>query len=388
MMKKTKVPPPRAPVAEEVELGNIKIGKSGIVPVQGDETQFPPTINIDDLALVKELGKGAQGTVALYKHKQTREKFAVKKISLAGHEKTGLQTVAAEISTVFMEPSPYAIKLHNGFLREGQLLLVMEYMDFGNLEELLAAMPKLPEAAASYLAAQVVNGLAQLHRKQQFAGVKDGTKKRQIHRDIKPANILLSRRGDVKLADYGVAATADTIGVASFVGTQTHMSPERIRGQRYGTASDIWSVGIVVAQALMGHFPFGNSEKVGFMALLKEVTTTEQIKLPEGATPEAQSFVDACCKQDADARSSADVLLEHPWIRRYNAASGMTQAPTNGSMDNEGVTRETSSVLIPESPTCEGKTAFTSTLAGLDAVTSNRPQLSTTIVATPQQEEK
>lgn len=370
---------PSGPVIEEIELGNVKIGKQGIVPVGEQTQQMPKTVNIDDLALVKELGAGAQGSVCLYRHKTTREKFAVKKISLHGKEQHIMKAVAGEVSTVFMEPSPYAIKLYNGFLRDGHLMLVMEYMDFGNLEELLAVKPRLPESAASYLAAQVVNGLAQLHTKQNFAGVKDGSKKRQIHRDIKPANILLSRRGDIKLADYGVAATADTIGVASFVGTQTYMSPERIRGQRYGTPSDIWSVGIVVAQALRGGFPFESSEK-SFMALLKEVTTTEQIKLPSDCTAEAQSFIDACCRQDPEQRSTAQDLLKHPWITKYNTASSMEhEPPVQQPSEVEEFTREGSSI-IPESPMCEGKSGFVSLLKTVNDSVTNRPQLDATVI--------
>ena len=296
----------------EFIIGNVKVGYNGIVPVKAEDA-LPPTVNIDDLVQVRELGKGACGSVSLYRHAtRHQELFAVKKINI--HGKDNMSMVAAEIRRVFVTPSPYAVRLHNGFLRNNQLLLVMEYMDWGNLEELLEVQPQLPEPCVSYLAGQLLHALAHLHKKQTV--VDAASEKRQIHRDVKPANVLLSRQGTVKLADFGVAASADTIGVASFVGTVTYMSPERIKGQRYGVSSDVWSVGIVIAQALLGQYPF-QAPTGGFMALLKEVTSGQQTRLPPGSSPEAQSFIDACLRQEPEERPSAESLLGHPWITRW-----------------------------------------------------------------------
>lgn len=331
----------------EMTLGTLRIGYHGITFASPDDSgQLPPTlVSLDDLVFVRELGKGASGTVGLYKQKSTGDRFAVKKINVMNKKPQDTPTGAAEIRNVFATPSPNAVRLFNAFVRDGCLLLLMEYMDGGNLEELLDKQPVLPEAAASYVASQILAALANLHRK---ASVVDHQRERKtVHRDIKPANVMLSRDGEIKIADFGVAGSADSIGLASFVGTATYMSPERIKGQRYGTESDIWSLGIVVAQLLLGRYPF-KSVSGGFMALLKEVTTTQRLILDGNFSPEAQDFVDQCLKQESTQRAPAAVLLEHPWITRFSPAKTGEESPGRQVfrevMSSAGISRQASIV--------------------------------------------
>jgi serine/threonine protein kinase len=311
----------------EMLLGGLRVGRDGITFSNPDDSAALPgnMAHIDDLVFVRELGKGASGTVGLYKHKTGADRYAVKKINIAGKTSRDTATCAAEIRNVFAMPSPNAVRLFNAFVRDGQLLLIMEYMDGGNLEELLLKQPVLGEAACSYVSCQMLSALQSMHRKN--AVVDHSSQRKTVHRDIKPANVMLSRDAHIKLADFGVAGSADSIGLASFVGTATYMSPERIKGQRYGTASDIWSLGIVVAQMLLGRYPF-KSVSGGFMALLKEVTSTQRLNLGPEFSVEAQDFIDQCLKQDSDTRSSAADLLEHPWIRKHNGSDQNRADPT------------------------------------------------------------
>lgn len=305
---------PLEALGSEVQLGSIKVGRNGIIPL--DESIPPPNVNLDDLVNCGELGAGAHGSVSLYRHKTTKEKYAVKKINVSSKSQA-MSMVAAEIRNIFVEDSQYSVKLHNGFLREGFLYLIMDYMNGGNLEELLKIRPKMPPHLAAYLAKQVLSALNQLHTKHRVVDAQK--EKRQIHRDIKPANIMLSKQGDIKIADFGVAGSADTIGLASFVGTATYMSPERIKGQVYGTPSDVWSLGIVIAEVLRGKYPF-ESAGTGFMQLLKQVTSGARVIIEEDA--DAQNFVDLCLQQDSTQRPSAGQLLEHPWIVQHGATDG------------------------------------------------------------------
>ena len=311
---------------KDISLGSVRVGHGGITFSGGSSSSLdaaadasassptlPPMVSIDDLVFIKELGKGAAGSVNLYRHKDTKEKYAVKKVNVSGKQQA-MSLVAAEIRNVFVAPSPHAVQLLNAFYRDQNLLLVMEYMDGGNLGELLEKQPKLPEAAASYVAYALFSALNHLHRKHQVVDAKN--EKRQIHRDIKPDNMMLSRSGAVKVADFGVAGSADSIGLASFVGTATYMSPERIKGERYGTPSDVWSAGIVVAQVLKGEYPF-KAAGGGFMALLKEVTSFTRVDL-NGVSDEAQDFIALCLKQKEEDRATAEKLLQHPWILKYN----------------------------------------------------------------------
>jgi len=349
----------------EMTLGSLRVGHNGITFANPEDSASLPStmVSLDDLVFVRELGKGASGTVGLYKHKGSSDRYAVKKINIAGKTSRDTATCAAEIRNVFAAPSPNAVRLFNAFVREGQLLLIMEYMDGGNLEELLLKQPVLSEPACSYVACQMLSALASMHRKN--AVVDHANQRKTVHRDIKPANVMLSRDAHIKLADFGVAGSADSIGLASFVGTATYMSPERIKGQRYGTASDIWSLGIVVAQMLLGRYPF-KSVSGGFMALLKEVTSTQRLMLGADFSAEAQDFIDQCLRQDSATRASAADLLEHPWIRKYNGTDQHPDdddepaTPTNHTgqssfrdvMSTVGIAREKSmmSLSTPSTP--------------------------------------
>jgi len=79
-----------------------------------------------------------------------------------------------------------------------------------------------------------------------------------IHRDIKPSNILVNKKGYLKIADFGVSGKlACTVAcLSSWVGTMTHMSPERLWGEAYYADTDIWSLGLIILECAIGKYPF------------------------------------------------------------------------------------------------------------------------------------
>lgn len=127
-----------------------------------------------------------------------------------------------------------------------QVNLVVEYMDGGSLEDLVQAGGCDDEAVLASMAAQVLQGLRFLHERH------------KVHRDVKPGNLLLNSRGQVKLADFGVArklgGTSDLS--RTFVGTVGYMSPERIQGLRYNAKADIWGFGLSLMACALGRFPY------------------------------------------------------------------------------------------------------------------------------------
>ncbi|ORC93590.1 putative protein kinase [Trypanosoma theileri] len=322
---KPNILPPPMSNDDDIRLGNIRVDQNGVVFTGGGDLHvLRQDLSLDSLKEVQCLGKGTQGNVSKYINTKDNAVYAVKRLYIPStSDRTNKQTVAGELRNIICkEANAYTVELYNAFYREGTLWLVMEYMDWGNLEELINISPVIPEAASAYIASQILHALKILHTKSNHHTEGDQKSRRQIHRDIKPANVMLSFDGTVKLTDFGIATSAETIGVNSFIGTATYMSPERIQGRTYSTPSDIWSVGVLIAQLLLGRFPFPSAEK-GFMALLREVTECESLPImsESSCSQAAEDFINHCLRQKPEERSTAAELLEHEWIV-HNASKG------------------------------------------------------------------
>jgi eukaryotic-like serine/threonine-protein kinase len=134
------------------------------------------------------------------------------------------------------------------FVKDGRsMYIIMEYVQGIDLYDLLEHTPTLPVEVAAIITLHVARALDYAH----FRGI--------IHRDIKPANIMISRHGEVKLMDFGIARDdklSDLTETGTGLGTPSYMSPEQILGDKLDFRSDIFSVGIVLYQMITGQKPF------------------------------------------------------------------------------------------------------------------------------------
>jgi hypothetical protein len=139
------------------------------------------------------------------------------------------------------------LHVHDFMKRDGSMFIVMEYVSGIDLFDLLEKRNPLPLDVAVIIALKVARALDYAH----FRGL--------VHRDVKPANIMVSRQGEVKLMDFGIArddTMRDLTETGTGLGTPSYMSPEQILGDKLDFRSDVFSLGIVLYQMLTGKKPF------------------------------------------------------------------------------------------------------------------------------------
>ncbi|KAI7826627.1 kinase-like domain-containing protein [Gamsiella multidivaricata] len=213
-------------------------------------TSIPKPLNehVGPYLLGRTLGKGSSGCVKLAHHRRTKEQVAVKIISKASliNRAAVHRGIEREIAIMKLINHPHVIRLYDVYETDKELFLVMEYVSGGELFEYLVNKGRLGELEALQFFQQIIVGLAFCH------------KRKICHRDLKPENLLLDDQMNVKIADFGMASLQKTGRLLeTSCGSPHYASPEVVTGLKYdGSASDIWSCGIILYALLTGHLPF------------------------------------------------------------------------------------------------------------------------------------
>jgi len=258
--------------------------------------------SLAELRTLKMLGAGANGRVNLSIHTPTGRQMAVKVVNV--YDESKRNQILKELETLSSYASRFLVHFYGAFYDgKGAVHIVLEYMDCGALADVIARKGAIPENVTNHIAFHCLHGLNFLHQS------------RVLHRDLKSANILLSRETRrAKLSDFGLAREVNA-GVSradTFVGTLAYMSPERLHGSPYTYASDIWGLGVSIAECLLGRYPFEKPQS--YFDYIAVATSNDRI-LPLGRfSPECEDFVNKCTAVDPTRRPQCHVLLKHPWI--------------------------------------------------------------------------
>ena len=209
--------------------------------------------------LVAELGRGGMGVVYKGFEASLHRYVAIKVLadSLA-HDPGIKERFLREARSMAALNDPHIIQIYFIGEDEGQTFFVMEFVDGESLSSVLKREHQLKPEQAAKVIYQTALGLATAHDR----GV--------IHRDIKPGNIMIDSRGNVKIADFGIALSSADISkkltsTGEFVGTPGYLSPEVCLGKLVDQRSDIFSLGIVLFEMLAGRMPFTDESPLGLM---------------------------------------------------------------------------------------------------------------------------
>ena len=224
-----------------------------------------------------------------------------------------------------------------GRAEDGTYYIAMEHVGGGTLKELMDRCGKLSAEEVATLGAQISDALGAAHRR----GV--------IHRDIKPQNVLLTERGEAKVADFGIARAVSPMSesrTSLVLGTASYMSPEQAEGETLGPRSDLYSLGVVLYEMLTGGLPFEAETPVA-MALKQVSETPRSPAEVEPSVPEGMDeLVMRLLAKQPDARyQSADELAEDLRLVR---GGGMPDLPAPVAPTGDH-TPDTGTVDLPTS---------------------------------------
>lgn len=209
---------------------------------------------------------------------------------------------------------PYTVHFYGAMFREGDVWICMEVMDM-SLDKFYTQVYKnnrtIPENILGKIAFSVLSALHYLH-----------SKLKVIHRDVKPSNILINRKGEVKMCDFGISGyLVDSVAKTIDAGCKPYMAPERIDPSgnpgQYDIRSDVWSLGISLIELATGTFPY-NTWGTPFEQL-KQVVKDDPPRLPTGQfSPDLEDLIVKCLQKDYKQRPNYDALLAHNFCKEHS----------------------------------------------------------------------
>jgi serine/threonine protein kinase/tetratricopeptide (TPR) repeat protein len=223
------------------------------------------TIIAKKYKIIEKLGEGGMGVV--YKARDTRLdrivalKFLPAELTKDGQAK---QRFIQEAQAAAALEHPNICIVHEVDEADGQTYIAMSYIEGQSLKDKLKeGLLSIDEAKE--IALQVAEGLKEAHEK----GI--------VHRDIKPANIMLTKKGQAKITDFGLAKLSwglDLTKPSAIMGTVAYMSPEQAKGEEVDHRTDIWSLGAMLYEMLSGERPFQKSQEQALIyAILNDKPT-------------------------------------------------------------------------------------------------------------------
>ncbi len=257
--------------------------------------------------VVRPLGSGGMGEVFLARDRVLGRNVALKvlRTQYAG-DREFAERFKREARSVASLSHPNIVQVYDrGETDDGDSYIAMEYISGGTLKERISKDGPLGTAEAAALGAQVAEALGAAHDRS------------MVHRDVKPQNVLLSEKGDAKVADFGIARASSSVTISrtgSVMGTAGYMSPEQALGKPATPKSDLYSLGVVLYEALTGVLPFTADNPIAVS--MKHVN--EPLRPPSEIDPTIPGGMNALvvklmAKDPEDRYGSAEELADDLW---------------------------------------------------------------------------
>ena len=262
---------------------------------------------ITDFEQIANLGTGGYGKVNLYRHKITGAEYAIKLIDKTKFEnKLQKELFAREVDMMYKIRHPNIVRLYTHFEDETNCYIALEYIKKGNLYSYTQSMPNkvLDAATTAHFVVDLISSLYYLHNMNPAI----------IHRDIKPENLLVGNNGQLKLTDFGGSNYLEGGNVRyTTCGTQIYHSPEMLLKKGYDTRVDIWAIGILIFELMVGRPPFKSDAQHS----MEDNIVHLRINWPNTMNLLAKNLISKILKLEPDQRPTLKEILEHQFILSY-----------------------------------------------------------------------
>lgn len=257
--------------------------------------------SLDDFEIGKPLGRGKFGSVYLAREKSTKYIVALKVLQKSQLLKAGVEhQLRREIEIQSHLRHKNILRMYGYFYDAKRIYLILEYSTGGELYKKLTARGRFSERVSACYTSDLSKALRFCHIKH------------VIHRDIKPENLLLGAHGEIKIADFGWSVHAPTSRRNTLCGTLDYLPPEMVEGREHDEMVDVWSLGVLLYEFLVGSPPF---EAEGHRATYRRISSVD-LKFPPGVQPDAQDLISKLLKKDPKDRLPLEKVPTHPWILR------------------------------------------------------------------------
>ncbi|NIG60818.1 aurora kinase B isoform X1 [Pontoporia blainvillei] len=267
---------------------------------------------IDDFEIGRPLGKGKFGNVYLAREKKSRFIVALKVLFKSQIEKEGVEhqlrreiEIQAHLqyaAAPFEPQHPNILRLYNYFYDRRRIYLILEYAPRGELYKELQKSHTFDEQRTATIMEELADALIYCHGK------------KVIHRDIKPENLLLGLQGELKIADFGWSVHAPSLRRKTMCGTLDYLPPEMIEGRTHNEKVDLWCIGVLCYELLVGNPPF---ESASHNETYRRIVKVD-LKIPPSMPAGAQDLISKLLKHNPSERLPLAQVSAHPWVRAHS----------------------------------------------------------------------
>ncbi|GMI15704.1 hypothetical protein TrLO_g14057 [Triparma laevis f. longispina] len=283
-------------------------------------------------SIEKTLGAGSFGKALLVKVKGTNKFFVMKEIQIGHLSKKEKEASVAEATVLASMHHSNICSYVESFLNAPKNSILYIVMDFADGGDLAGAISRRKKRRNPFTESEVMNMFVQM-----CLALKHVHAKRILHRDLKSQNIFLTKKGVVKLGDFGIAKVLDNTGdvARTQIGTPYYLSPEICEDRPYGRKSDVWSLGCVLYEVAALDLPF---QAKNLPALAHRIMTKQPKPLPSSHnySTNLKLLSTSLLNKKPDLRPSVVAILRSDYLQRHiSSLLSHTIQTGTGGMEND-----------------------------------------------------